>query len=143
MPKGGLLHAHLDATVDVNILLQYAIETPGMHLRITRSLDPATLTSNVPQFAVIPLSDSTTYASLEEAPAESWVPIVSARGNFVNGGPAGFDKWALSTMMINPSEAYGTHNTLTKVPILSIKGTSRCLYSRVLADAFARYGRNS
>ncbi|KAL1677389.1 hypothetical protein EV122DRAFT_265877 [Schizophyllum commune] len=115
MPKGGLLHAHLDATVDVNILLQYAIETPGMHIRITRSLDPATLTSNVPQFAVIPQLDSTTYASLEEAPAESWVPIVSARDNFLNGGPAGFDKWALSTMMINPSEAYGTHNTLTKI----------------------------
>ncbi|KAL1743471.1 hypothetical protein HDZ31DRAFT_83400 [Schizophyllum fasciatum] len=114
MPKGGLLHAHLDATVDARILLRLALETPGMHLRIARSLDSATLTSNVPEFRVLPESEYTSQTSLEKAPVDTWVPLVSARERFEAGGPEGFDKWALGSMMINPSEAYGTHNTLTK-----------------------------
>ncbi|KAH0830666.1 hypothetical protein J3R83DRAFT_2121 [Lanmaoa asiatica] len=33
------------------------------------------------------------------------------------GGPEGFDKWIVSTFVINPSEAYGSHNTSNK-PII-------------------------
>ncbi len=32
MPKGSLLHAHCDAMVDFDHLLQVVIETPGMHI---------------------------------------------------------------------------------------------------------------
>ncbi|KAF8891212.1 hypothetical protein BD779DRAFT_188177 [Infundibulicybe gibba] len=31
------------------------------------------------------------------------------------GGPEGFDKWAVDSMIIHPSEAYGTHNTISKI----------------------------
>lgn len=115
MPKGGLLHAHLDATVDARTLLQLALETPGMHVRIADMFDPATLTSNVPEFRVLPEAEYTTQSSIDSAPSSTWVPVTAARGNFPVDGAAGFDKWALGAMMINPSEAYGTHNTLKKI----------------------------
>lgn len=32
MPKGALLHAHMDAMVDLDFILAQALDTPGMHI---------------------------------------------------------------------------------------------------------------
>ncbi|KAF8264217.1 adenosine deaminase-like growth [Lactarius quietus] len=82
MPKGALLHVHLDATVDKRYLLELALEEPVFHVRTSCVVTTATL----------------------RWPQESFSP----------GGP-------MASIMgfrcddINPAEAYGTHNTVTKI----------------------------
>ncbi|KAI0351477.1 Metallo-dependent hydrolase [Trametes cingulata] len=119
MPKGGLLHAHLDATVRADVLLRLALEQPAMHVRTSDPLTPSTLKTVLPQFRALPKAEWTTSPSLTNdlySPG-SWVPIKNARDNFSLelGGPMGFDRWVIDALMINPSEAYGTHNTTAKI----------------------------
>ncbi|CDO77648.1 hypothetical protein BN946_scf184963.g5, partial [Trametes cinnabarina] len=119
MPKGGLLHAHLDATVRADILLRFAIQQPAVHVRVSEALTSATLRSVSPQFRPLPRSEWTSLSSLtdQQYSSNSWVSIQNARNNFSPemGGPEGFDRWVIDALMINPSEAYGTHDTTTKI----------------------------
>ena len=128
MPKGGLLHAHLDATVRVDVLLKLALEQPAMHVRASGPLTANNLKTVLPRFRALPKTQWTTTASLTDTQyvLDSWVPIKNARENFSKslGGPEGFDKWVFGCLQINPSEAYGTHNTTSKVRglLISVRG---------------------
>ncbi|CAA7271498.1 unnamed protein product [Cyclocybe aegerita] len=119
MPKGALLHAHLDATVNAEFLLQLAMEQPAIHVRLNEALTPANLSTNLPQFRPLPEAEFSSLSSLTDVsyPLGSWVPLKAARASFAPefGGPEGFDKWVIGSMTINPSEAYGTHNTVAKI----------------------------
>ncbi|KAH9915438.1 Metallo-dependent hydrolase [Epithele typhae] len=115
MPKGGLLHAHLGATVRTDVLLKLGLRQPAMHVRIFSALTPSNLKTVLPQFRLLPQSQRTRIASITDAQyvLGSWVPIQNARNNFDQtlGGPPGFDRWVNGSQMIDPSEAYRTHNT--------------------------------
>ena len=119
MPKGGLLHAHLDATVRVDVLLKLALEHPAIHVRAPGELFATNFKAVLPEFQALPKAEWTTIASLTDTkyPPGSWVPLRNARANFAQAlrGPEGFDKWVFGALMIDPSEAYGTHNTTAKV----------------------------
>ena len=121
MPKGGLLHAHLDATVRADVLLRLALKHEAMHVRTSGPLSKDNLKTLLPQFCALPVRERTEIASLTDAQyvPNSWVPLQNARNKFSEalGGPHGFDRWVISSLMINPSEAYGTHNTTSKVRI--------------------------
>jgi len=129
MPKGALLHAHLDATVNASFLLQLALKHPSIHIRISTSLSQSNLFTNLPEFRALPKEELSTMKSLTDASYEpdAWVPLKNARDNFSNalGGKEGFDQWVIGSMTINPSEAYGTHNTVEKVLFQTV---SRTLY---------------
>lgn len=119
MPKGALLHAHLDATVNAEFLLELALKQPGMHLRVNMPLVASSLSENLPEFRILPkaqFSDLTSLADVSYNPG-SWVSLQNARKDFPAhlGGQEGFDKWVVGSMTINPAEAYGTHNTTEKV----------------------------
>jgi adenosine deaminase CECR1 len=119
MPKGGLLHAHLDATVNAATLLKLALQQPAIHVRTKNTLNISTIASTLPEFRALSpdlFSDAFSLTDGSYVP-NTWVSIKRSRENFAAslGGPEGFDKWVLNAMMINPSEAYGTHNTITKV----------------------------
>ncbi|KAF8912035.1 hypothetical protein CPB84DRAFT_1812196 [Gymnopilus junonius] len=119
MPKGALLHAHLDATVNAEFLLQLALKYPAMHVRIQQPLSPTNLSTNLPEFKCLPQDQFTDQGSLTDAlyTLGSWVSLHDARESFAPelGGKEGFDRWVIGSMTINPSEAYGTHNTITKI----------------------------
>ncbi|KAI0780414.1 Metallo-dependent hydrolase [Trametes elegans] len=119
MPKGGLLHAHLDATVRTDILLRLALDQPALHIRASAPITKGNLRTVLPEFRALPEVEWTTHASLTAAlySPNSWVPIKNARDSFQAelGGPGGFDRWVIDALMINPSEAYGTHNTTAKI----------------------------
>nr|BAN05623.1 adenosine deaminase-like growth factor [Flammulina velutipes] len=120
MPKGALLHAHLDATVDASYLLSLALKEPAIYVRANQTLTSNTFHTVLPEFKALTAELRTNDSkSLTDAlyVANSWVPIQTARDNFDPslGGPEAFDKWVLGAMTINPSEAYGTHNTVTKI----------------------------
>ena len=119
MPKGALLHAHMDATVNAGYLLQIALKYPAMHVRIHKPLSLDNLSTNLPEFRCLPQEEFSSLQSLTDPSylLGSWVPLRNAREYFASelGGVEGFDKWVVGSMTINPSEAYGTHNTITKV----------------------------
>lgn len=124
MPKGGLLHAHLDATVNVSFLLKTAMRYPAIHVRASTALNSTTIGSVLPQFLPLPqeLRTSGEIALTDENyTPNTWVPLAKARETFDPklGGPEGFDRWITASLTINPTEAYVTHNTVNKVGIPS------------------------
>lgn len=141
MPKGGLLHAHHAAMVRVDVLLRLALSQPAVHIRVPAVLSLATIGTVLPEFRGLPRAEWTTHPSITDqryAP-DTWVPIQNARSNFSHAlsGPEGFDRWFTNTMTINPSEAYGTHNTTGEVGI--------CAYEPPIASVTSsdRSGRSS
>ncbi|KAI9448908.1 hypothetical protein BJY52DRAFT_1309800 [Lactarius psammicola] len=117
MPKGALLHIHIDATVDKGYFLQLALKEPLLHVRTSCVVTTANSTMALPEFRAFKEAQLSQSASVTDPdyPAGSWIPLLQARKSFSLGGPDGFDKWVLGAMTINPAEAYGTHNTVTKI----------------------------
>ncbi|KAN0140794.1 hypothetical protein V8E53_001238 [Lactarius tabidus] len=117
MPKGALLHAHLDATVDKGYLLKLALQEPFMHVRTSCVVTTANSTTAVPEFRAFQEAQPSQNASVTDPDyqAGDWIPLHQARELFSPVGPDGFDKWVLGAMSINSAEAYGTHNTVTKI----------------------------
>ncbi|KAI0306408.1 adenosine deaminase-like growth [Multifurca ochricompacta] len=117
MPKGALLHAHLDATVDKTYLLELALKEPLLHVRTPGVVTTTNLTATQPEFRAFKKGQSSQGISVTdtEYQANGWIPLHQAREFFAYGGAEGFDKWVLGAVSINPAEAYGTHNTVTKI----------------------------
>ena len=119
MPKGGLLHLHLGMVVRIDRLLQLGLRYPAMHVCVSAPLTLESLNTVQPTFRALPEEQWTAHASLTDPRYQpgSWVPLQNARNNFSEalGGPEGFDRWATDWMIINPSEAYGTHNSPGKI----------------------------
>lgn len=119
MPKGALLHAHLDAIVNASILLKLGLEQPAMHIRVPTALTPPSMNYVLPEFKGLSQSNFTSAPSITSSNYEpgTWVQIRRARETFdlQLGGSEGFDAWVIGALMINPSEAYRTHNSVKKV----------------------------
>jgi adenosine deaminase CECR1 len=119
MPKGGLLHVHLDATVNAATLLKLALEQPAIHIRVKNVIDAHNILTTLPEFGALPSDQFNEEPSLSDQSyvPNTWIAIQRAREGFSPslGGPSAFDRWVLDAMMINPSEAYGSHNTVKKV----------------------------
>jgi adenosine deaminase CECR1 len=118
LPKGALLHAHLDATVNTEVLWGLAVKHPAYHVCTEQVVNAQNLGSIVPIFQPLPRSEWSSLSNLTDASYEpgTWVPLQKARDNFDPslGGPEGFDQWVLRSLTISPSEAYHTHNTTEK-----------------------------
>lgn len=122
MPKGALLHAHLDATVNAEFLYKKAFDFPEIHVRAPEVITTENKSYIIPQFLAIPegtksVEFGTVSVSDSSYQPNTWVPFQQARQEFSQalGGPEGFDKWTIGSMTINPTEAYETHKTVTKV----------------------------
>ncbi|CAE6497098.1 unnamed protein product [Rhizoctonia solani] len=121
MPKGGLLHAHLDAMCDASYLLKLALDYPIIHIQTTSPLN-GSLPYPPPTFK--PLSQGEiNQAANNELPTSqayvpgSWVALHRARDGFPDelGGPEGFDKWIIGALTINAEETYSQYNTTAKI----------------------------
>jgi len=119
MPKGALLHAHLDLTVGARTLLDIALRHPAIHISSPELITSANMAFIQPKLRPIPSNSKTSVTSLTD-PAylpNAWVPLATARERFdaTLGGPDGFDRWLISKMSINPSDAYITHNNNIRI----------------------------
>lgn len=120
LPKGALLHAHMDATCDAEFLLRTASEEPQMHVRTAVQITPETIGSTMPEFRAMPIDfKASSYPSVTSSDYEggAWIAIKVARENFsaVLGGAEGFDNWVLAAMRVDPEEAYVKYNTSKKI----------------------------
>ncbi|KAG2020049.1 adenosine deaminase [Coprinopsis cinerea AmutBmut pab1-1] len=116
MPKGGLLHAHLDATVNAQVLMKLVEQYPAYHVSVDQVLTEENLYAVLPQFEVFTAAGhAATSITSDSYSLGSWVPYQDARKNFAFGGADGFDRWVNAALTINPKEAYETYNTSTKI----------------------------
>ncbi|KAG9318586.1 hypothetical protein JVU11DRAFT_678 [Chiua virens] len=119
MPKGALLHVHQHATVEAGFLLALALGQPAIHIRCSNVIDTSTVAQALPEIRAIPKEEYTQSCGITDAEyvPNTWVSLQTARETFdpALGGPEGFDKWIISTFVINPSEAYRSHNTPNKI----------------------------
>ena len=119
MPKGALLHAHLDATVHKTTLMKMAYHHPEIHISVPQRITPTNIRHTLPLLRVFPQSQFTGVISVTDVKYQygSWIPLCIARDAFESalGGPEGFDEWLYRCMTIDPAEAYGSHNTVEKV----------------------------
>ncbi|KAF7294760.1 Brix domain-containing protein [Mycena indigotica] len=131
MPKGGLLHAHLDATVDAQTVLRLALQQPALHVRTSEALTPLNI-QILPQFQALTEEQKThSVVALTDTGYQpnTWLALQVARDGFL-GGPTAFDAWAIGAMTINPSEAYQTHNTVDKLHRFGKSSPARSLCLR-------------
>ncbi|CAG8357282.1 unnamed protein product [Penicillium salamii] len=111
MPKGSLLHAHMDAMFDIEFLVDLAFSTPGIHI-----LAPKPLLTDVDyewapvsfQYSSQPLEASEDKPSIwsETYEASSLVPIQKAASSFPKGGEKGFREWLSSRCVLLPEHSY-------------------------------------
>ena len=116
-----MLHAHLDATVDVNFMLNRILEQEAVYVRTSTRLTTLSPTPNVlPEFTPFPKSEvklSAVQSLTDPSYDGGWISAKVARETFSPefGGTKGFDKWYVASTSIDPAEAYGTHKTVAKV----------------------------
>ena len=119
MPKGALLRTHLDLTVGARTLLDIALRHPAIHISAPECITTANKTFIQPNLRPITTNSNANITSLTDPAyhSDAWVPLATARQRFdiALGGPDGFDRWLISKMSINPSDAYITHNNNIRV----------------------------
>ncbi|KDN38921.1 hypothetical protein RSAG8_09202, partial [Rhizoctonia solani AG-8 WAC10335] len=121
MPKGGLLHAHLDAMCDAWYLLKLALDYPIIHVQTTSALNgslpyPPPTFKPLTQGEVNQAANNALPTSQDYVPG-SWVALHRARDGFPDklGGQEGFDKWIVGALTINAEETYFQYNTTEKI----------------------------
>lgn len=107
MPKGCLLHCHLDAMNNPENLLALAFSHSSLCVSSDRPLLPDSLASAVLTFINVPISDPVSLASLplsiyaEDYVAHSLAPLAAVRRSFP-AGAAAFDLFVVSKLVVTP-----------------------------------------
>lgn len=118
MPKGSLLHAHMDAMFDLDHLIEQAFATPGIGISAKEAiLTPVDFDNVSISFRYSPQGSSHEEAA-EALPdlwtsgysPATWIPIQKAAASFPNTGEAGFRKWLKNRCSIKPEHSYYHHH---------------------------------
>lgn len=115
MPKGSLLHAHMDAMFDVDFLIDQAFSTPGIHAFAPKALlTPKDYEEGeiVFQYSSRPIQESENKPAMwsESYEPSSFISIQKAASSFPDGGEAGFRDWLRSRCILTPNHSYFHHH---------------------------------
>ncbi|KAM0333310.1 hypothetical protein ACHAQA_001971 [Verticillium albo-atrum] len=134
MPKGGVLHAHLDGMVEFYWLLDILLKTPGMHISAQAALDSGEALTNIPvSFRFRKAETSQTSIWETGYVAGTWRQLEKAASEFPNGGRDGFLRWLTEQCTISRKEAVEQQH---HGPDAIWKSFSRCLE---FADSIIHY----
>ncbi|KAL4783201.1 hypothetical protein BJX76DRAFT_330630 [Aspergillus varians] len=110
MPKGCLLHAHMEAMVDIDWLIDQALEIPGFYITSPMPLCPGSKWLEPFEFRYRPgAQDSEVNIWQSDYPPNQPVPVTVA-ARMYPGGVEAFKAWAVSRMTINEEEALQHHH---------------------------------
>lgn len=116
MPKGALLHAHLDAMVDLDYLFDLLLSTPGMHIYCASAVTNAKELETAPvKFKFIKSSKNDDIKSIPSIWSMEYVPntpilVTEAADLFPNGGRPAFLTWLRSRCSITERESLDQFN---------------------------------
>jgi adenosine deaminase CECR1 len=116
MPKGALLHAHMDAMVDFDYLFSVLLETPGMHITADRPLSgPAALENAVLKFRFFKTARTEGDIWADAYRPHTPILLTQAADAFPQGGRSEFLKWLYSRATISRTEAVEQHHGVDHV----------------------------
>ncbi|KAL6873250.1 adenosine deaminase-related growth factor [Trichoderma longibrachiatum] len=116
MPKGSLLHAHMDAMVDFDFILNELLNTPGMHMTSNVPLDSDERREN----AVLRFR----YRAKERVDGSIWDPsyepgsfllLTKMADDFPEGGRQGFLKWLKSRCTLSLVDSHEQHHGINAI----------------------------
>ena len=117
MPKGSLLHAHCDAMVDFDYLLQVVMDTPGMHIagpdsHLATAENRADARVSIRFKSTAQPEDSIWTADYQPG---TYVPLGKAADEFPHGGRSGFLKWLKSRCILSQADSIEQHHGLAEI----------------------------
>ena len=113
MPKGALLHCHLEAMVEFKYILEDAFKLDCIYLKSSTSLNtPEALSKASVGFCFSESPLQTTSISIWDAEykADDLVSLNEAADTFPEGGRSGFIDWMNSRCTITPDESIRHHD---------------------------------
>ena len=117
MPKGALLHAHQDAMIDVEWLIDEVLGTEGMVMLAEESLCSPTARAQAGVFFRYSKGSLATGSSVWSEDYEALHPVSmrDAAASFPDGAIKGFKTWLKSRCTITPEESIGHYHGLDAV----------------------------
>ncbi|KAL8872997.1 MAG: hypothetical protein Q9174_001470 [Haloplaca sp. 1 TL-2023] len=117
MPKGALLHAHLDAMMDSDFLVEQVLALEGMTLQASQRLDTTDSRDNA--LVTFQYSKPQHLAS-SSIWSNSYVPhqpvsVKEAANDFPDGGREGFKSWIVRRSTISADESLNHHQGLDAI----------------------------
>lgn len=112
MPKGALLHCHLEAMCDLDWLIEEAFQTEGICIAADVPLEsPESLQKSPFIFRHVKQPSSSDSQSIWTStyPANESIPINTAAADFPDGGKEGFIRWFKSRVTITRQESLDQH----------------------------------
>ncbi|KAL1302798.1 hypothetical protein AAFC00_003139 [Neodothiora populina] len=112
MPKGALLHCHLEAMVDLDWLMEHAFSLGGIHVQADAPLDTEMSQSLTPfKFKWLKNSRNSDVSiwSSSYVPG-TYVPITHVADSFPGGGTEGFKLWLRARSTITHEESLAHHH---------------------------------
>ncbi|KAI1107149.1 Metallo-dependent hydrolase [Jackrogersella minutella] len=116
MPKGSLLHAHMDAMVDFDFLLDALFATPGMHLAADQPLttDKAREAAKIKfRFFKSPRTEGNIWS--DDYKEDTPILLTQAADAFPDGGKAGILKWLYGRCAISRTDAISQHHGIDHI----------------------------
>ncbi|KAK1246700.1 hypothetical protein MKX08_000502 [Trichoderma sp. CBMAI-0020] len=116
MPKGCLLHAHMDAMVDFDFILDQLLKTPGMHMSSDVSLKTHGARENAIvrfRFRAKQLVDGSIWDEAYEP--GSFLLLTKVADEFPEGGRPGFLKWLKSRCTLSLVDSHEQHHGIDAI----------------------------
>ena len=116
MPKGCLLHAHMDAMVDFDFLLDELMKMPGMHMSSEMSLkskearDDAALSF---RYKAQERTEGSVWE--EEYKTDSFILLTKVADDFPDGGRPGFLQWLKSRCTLSLVDSHEQHHGIDAI----------------------------
>lgn len=114
MPKGSILHAHLDAIVDMDFVFAALLDEPGMHMNApdVHLGAPENRREAIVTFRFFKKEQNPGMSIWDAAsytPGE-FVPLVKAAETFPDGGRGGWIRWIKSKVTISETDSIAQHH---------------------------------
>ncbi|KAK5987176.1 Adenosine deaminase 2-A-like protein [Cladobotryum mycophilum] len=111
MPKGCLLHAHMDAMVDFDFLIDELLKTPGMHMSSNQSLGSQDARDNA-QLSFRYRHTENVDGSIwnEKYEPGSFLLLTKMADEFPDGGRSGFFQWLKSRCTLALTDSHEQHH---------------------------------
>lgn len=116
MPKGCLLHAHMDAMVDFDFLLDELMRMPGMHMSSEQSLKSQEARENAGLNFRYRAKESTQGSVWEEGyEPDSFILLTKVADDFPDGGRPGFLQWLKSRCTLSLVDCHEQHHGIDAI----------------------------